>query len=549
MKTTDLAAGAAPFKSGSENCLAVGTRLADFEITGILGEGGFGIVYIAYDHSLQRTVAIKEYMPGALAMRAADHSVAVRAERHQETFNVGLKSFISEARFLAQFDHPALVKVYRYWEQNRTAYTAMQYYEGRTVKDIVENSPELVDEAWCRKILRQILQALERLYTMKILHRDIAPDNIIVQENGDAVLLDFGSARQIIGDMTRGLTVILKPGYAPVEQYAGDASLEQGPWTDIYALAAVMYFAVTREPPPTSIARMIKDPMVPLRGRTLEGYSESLLGAIDSALGVLAQDRPQTIDAFRDLLGIVSVDPAPVRPAGAARRNAPPPRAAEPAPAVAPAAPPAPPAAPALSPEAQEALLEAALAAHDPTPPPLPRKSRWIIVGIASALLLAAGGGIYSLLRSTADDTIMLALPQTPPASAPAAAAPPQAVKGLDPTETVIAPAAPAMAKLPAAPASAPLAAAPPAAAPVDAKPADPLPEPASYKVVVKPWGTVYVDGKDRGVSPPLKRLVLTPGKHRIRIVNPSFPEYTTTVDTSKGKAGTIEYDFSAVHK
>ncbi|MDB5920688.1 MAG: serine/threonine protein kinase, partial [Massilia sp.] len=224
----DRAAG-----GGSENCLPIGTRLADFEITGVLGEGGFGIVYIAYDHSLQRAVAIKEYMPGALAMRGADRGVSLRAERHQETFKLGLKSFINEARFLAQFDHPSLVKVYRFWEQNRTAYTAMQYYEGRTIKEIVADSPELVDEAWCRKILRQILQALEMLYTVKILHRDISPDNIIVQANGDAVLLDFGSARQIIGDMTKGLTVILKPGYAPVEQYAGDASLEQGPFTDI----------------------------------------------------------------------------------------------------------------------------------------------------------------------------------------------------------------------------------------------------------------------------------------------------------------------------
>ncbi|UUZ53658.1 protein kinase [Massilia sp. H-1] len=144
----------------------------------------------------------------------------MRAERHRETFDVGLKSFINEARFLAQFDHPSLVKVYRFWEQNHTAYTAMQYYEGRTIKDIVNGSPHVVNEAWCRKILKQILDALEMLYTMRILHRDVSPDNIIVQESGDAVLLDFGSARQIIGDRTRGLTVILKPGYAPVEQYA-----------------------------------------------------------------------------------------------------------------------------------------------------------------------------------------------------------------------------------------------------------------------------------------------------------------------------------------
>ena len=162
---------------GSENCLPIGTRLADFEITGVLGEGGFGIVYIAFDHSLQRNVAIKEYMPGVLAARGADHSIRVRAERHQETFIVGQKSFINEARFLAQFDHPSLVKVYRFWEQNQTAYTAMQYYDGRTIKDIVNGSPELINEAWCRKILKQILEALEMLYTMKILHRDISPDN------------------------------------------------------------------------------------------------------------------------------------------------------------------------------------------------------------------------------------------------------------------------------------------------------------------------------------------------------------------------------------
>ncbi|MDB5948410.1 MAG: serine/threonine protein kinase, partial [Massilia sp.] len=302
----DRAAG-----GGSENCLPIGTRLADFEITGVLGEGGFGIVYIAYDHSLQRAVAIKEYMPGALAMRGADRGVSLRAERHQETFKLGLKSFINEARFLAQFDHPSLVKVYRFWEQNRTAYTAMQYYEGRTIKQIVADSPELIDEAWCRKILRQILQALEMLYTVKILHRDISPDNIIVQANGDAVLLDFGSARQIIGDMTKGLTVILKPGYAPVEQYAGDASLEQGPFTDIYALAAVMYFAILKQAPPSSIARMIKDPVAPLQVQAPHGYSPSFLAAIDKSLAVLAQDRPQSIDQLRDLLGIVSLGPPP----------------------------------------------------------------------------------------------------------------------------------------------------------------------------------------------------------------------------------------------
>lgn len=529
--TTPVTAGdgAAAVSGGSENCLPIGTRLSDFEITGILGEGGFGIVYIAYDHSLHRTVAIKEYMPGALAMRGGDCGVSLRAERHQDTFKLGLKSFINEARFLAQFDHPSLVKVYRFWEQNRTAYTAMQYYEGRTIKEIVASSPELVDEAWCRKILRQILQALEMLYTMQIVHRDVSPDNIIVQKNGDAVLLDFGSARQIIGDMTKGLTVILKPGYAPVEQYAGDASLEQGPFTDIYALAAVMYFAIVKQAPPSSIARMIKDPVTPLQIQAPEGYSQLFLAAIDKGLAVLSQDRPQTIDAFRELLGIVSLGPPPpVRAIGA---RAPATRADEPTP---------------QAPMPVEAPASADVLPAPPKAPvaaPLAAGKRLKFIAVAAALLLTAGFGLYTLVRNAADDTIMLALPQ---AKAPQPAPAPAPAKTLDPSESLVeAEPTPPQASAPAAPEEAVPAAPPPA----EVKPAAPVIETVSYKLAIKPWGTVYVDGRERGVSPPMKRLSLPAGKHKIRIVNPSFPDYSVNLDSGKNKSGSIEHDFSAAKK
>jgi hypothetical protein len=519
--------GAALAGAGSENCLPIGTRLSDFEITGVLGEGGFGIVYIAYDHSLQRAVAIKEYMPSALAMRGGDRGVSLRAERHQETFKLGLKSFINEARFLAQFDHPSLVKVYHFWEQSRTAYTAMQYYEGRTIKDIVANSPELVDEAWCRKILHQILQALEMLYTVKILHRDISPDNIIVQANGDAVLLDFGSARQIIGDMTKGLTVILKPGYAPVEQYAGDASLEQGPFTDIYALAAVMYFAIVKQAPPSSIARMIKDPVTPLQVQAPEGFSAPFLAAIDKGLAVLSHDRPQSIDEFRELLGIVSLGPPPIaRAIGAGQRGAP-----------------ALPREDAPLPVASEAAVraDAAPAIDVPAPPQSaspPAGKRWQFIAIAATLLLTAGVGLYTLVHDAADETIMIALPQstsTPPRAAAAAVVP---AKGLDPAESQV--------EVPA-----PKVTAPPAvvAAPAETKAAAPAIETVSYKLAIKPWGTVYVDGRERGVSPPMKRLVLTAGKHKIRIVNPSFPDYLINLDSGKNTSSTIAHDFVPAKK
>lgn len=526
--------------AGSENCLPIGTRLADFEITGILGEGGFGIVYIAFDHSLQRNVAIKEYMPGVLAARSTDHSIRVRAERHQETFNVGLKSFINEARFLAQFDHSSLVKVYRFWEQNQTAYTAMQYYDGRTIKDIVNGSPELINEAWCRKILKQILEALEMLYTMRILHRDVSPDNIIVQENGDAVLLDFGSARQIIGDRTRGLTVILKPGYAPVEQYAGDASLDQGAYTDIYALSAVIYFAIMKEAPATSIARMVKDPIVPLAERGVPGYSTEFLAAIDKGLAVMAHERPQTIDAFRELLGIASSGTPRARPNGDTQRFATMKRLPEPG-------------GPITGERPAVNQLGGAVPANSGTParkkaaPPaapgsalhatVPRWASRAALGVA--ILVIAGFGARWLLDTPS--VVMPAAPVEASAVLPDASAAPA---------TEPAAASPAPDPAPAAVAAAPEAV--PGDMATDAAVAAPGAKPqetASYRLAIKPWATVFVDGVEKGVSPPLKKLVLTTGKHKIRIVNPNFPDYAMDVNLSSGKSGTIEYDFAARSK
>ncbi|TFW15868.1 serine/threonine protein kinase, partial [Massilia arenosa] len=292
---------------GSENCLPVGTRLAEFEITGVIGEGGFGIVYLAFDHSLQRTVALKEYMPSTLAARSADGFIAVRAQRHEDAFKAGLRSFINEARLLARFDHPALVKVYRFWEDQGTAYMAMRYYEGRTFKSVVleaREAGEPLDEAALRSILQPMLGALEALYASNILHRDISPENIVILPNGAAVLLDFGAARQIVSGMNSALTVILKPGYAPVEQYANDDAMPQGPWTDIYSLAAVMYFAVTGSAPAAAVGRMLKDPLVPLAGSAVEGFSQAFLAAIDKGLAVKPDDRPRSIAEFAGLMGL-----------------------------------------------------------------------------------------------------------------------------------------------------------------------------------------------------------------------------------------------------
>lgn len=288
--------------AGGGHTLPVGTRIEGFEITGLIGEGGFGIVYLAYDAALERQVAIKEYMPASLAARSGrGFEVSVKSERHRETFEAGLKSFVNEARLLARFDHPALVKVFRFWEGNRTAYMAMPFYQGPTLKRALADLGQPPPEGLLREWLRALLDALSVMHKEQCYHRDIAPDNILLTDRGP-LLLDFGAARRVIGDMTHALTVVLKPGYAPIEQYGEAASMAQGPWTDLYALASVVHYAIVGKAPITSVERLMGDRLEPLAVRAAGRYSEAFLHAIDAALAVRPQDRPQDVQQFRELL-------------------------------------------------------------------------------------------------------------------------------------------------------------------------------------------------------------------------------------------------------
>ncbi|WP_300454480.1 serine/threonine-protein kinase [Accumulibacter sp.] len=284
------------------NALEMGTKIDEFEVIGLVGVGGFGIVYLAHDNSLGRLVALKEYMPSSLAARIEGLTVAVKSARLAETFAIGLRSFVNEARMLAQFDHPSLVKVYRFWEGNGTAYMVMPFYEGVTLKQCLQKLPGPPTEAWLRGVMDPLLEALEVLHHANCFHRDIAPDNILLLNDGRPVLLDFGAARRVISDRTQALTVILKPGYAPLEQYAEVPHVKQGAWTDLYALAAVVYNAVTGRPPTPSVGRSINDTMVPLAKVAAGRYSASFLAAIDRALAVRPEDRPQSVAEFRALL-------------------------------------------------------------------------------------------------------------------------------------------------------------------------------------------------------------------------------------------------------
>lgn len=294
------------------HALPVGTRIAEFEIVGLIGEGGFGIVYLAWDTQLRRNVALKEYMPTALASRVGIAEVSVKSQRHEETFRAGMKSFINEAQLLAQFDHHSLVKVYRFWEANGTAYMVMPYYDGVTLREELRTRDAPPDEAWLRALLKPLLEALAVLHRAQCFHRDIAPDNImLLKHGGRPLLLDFGAARRVIGDMTQALTVILKPGYAPVEQYAEVPSMKQGPWTDLYALAAVVYFAIVGKTPPPSVGRLMGDACVPLATAAAGRYPDTFLQAIDHALAVRPEDRPQNVAALAAELGIpIQIDDA-----------------------------------------------------------------------------------------------------------------------------------------------------------------------------------------------------------------------------------------------
>jgi len=284
----------------SPHALAPGTKIRDYTILSVIGTGGFSIVYKAMDNALMREVAIKEYFPSSFAVRAPDGTVQPHS-READTFNTGIVSFLNEGKLLASFDHPALVRVYRCWEESGTAYLAMKLYTGDTLRQAVEKERFVVTEASIQSLLLPICETLKLLHDAKCYHRDVAPDNILLADTHTPVLLDFGAARRAI-EGTQVFTAILKPGYAPIEQY-GDGELKQGPWTDIYALAGVVHFALVGNAPPTAISRILKDAMPRWREAFSGRLPDQWLDGFEAALSVKPENRPQSIEEFRTLLG------------------------------------------------------------------------------------------------------------------------------------------------------------------------------------------------------------------------------------------------------
>ena len=632
------------------SALPVGTRLGEFEITGVVGEGGFGIVYSAHDSSLDRIVAVKEYLPAAFSQRTEAGAVKVKSVDHSKTFAAGLSSFINEAKMLARFSHPGLVEVFRFWEANGTAYMAMRYYRGVTLRELLRTTPQIVTEQWLCETLDPLLLALKVLHNEKCYHRDIAPDNILVQPNGRSVLMDFGATRRIIGGMTQALTTVLKPGFAPIEQYSDDGSMQQGAWTDIYAVGGLLYNAMTGKVPVQAISRMMSDPLKPVAMLSRGNFSARLSDVVMKCMAVLPANRYQSVEELRAALGWVTtpgistvIHPEPIvapvaddypatvilssssRAAIAARAAAmAPAREAvlgavvaasddkfDPLATVGKSAPlgkmtqgvgtavagdsfdplatviskparmPAPKEAQQLFASESGTELDplAALTAPSvpitiPTPVPGPRVSAEVqnqppikavspaglsrrakILSVTSIAIVAIAV-VAAAFFSRAPDNHGDAITAVPLPLPPVAQTAPSGVAPLPESQAVPSSVAPNPAPVAAdhstlnpAPALAP----PNGAAPGNSSPAQPgsgatvaAATTGNVRFELKDgWGTVFVDGEQKGTVPPVMTVKLSPGSHEIELRNPVLPTVKRTVEVIPGKTVVVRHTFA----
>ena len=281
--------------------LPIGKLLSDYRIERVLGQGGFGITYLATDVKLMRQVALKEYYPREYAVR--DGTLTIRAtgdQEDRETFEWGLTRFLEEAQLLARFEHPNIIAVRRFFEANGTAYLVMDYSDGKPLDEIIKTGGP-ISEKQLERILYPLLAGLEQVHRTGFLHRDIKPANLYIRDDGSPVLLDFGAARRATPEHNQGVTTLVADGYSPVEQY--DANGTQGPYTDIYGLGATLYRAVTGEKPQAASGRILNDTLVPAAKKAQGRYAENLLLAIDAAIAVRPENRPQNIAQWREILG------------------------------------------------------------------------------------------------------------------------------------------------------------------------------------------------------------------------------------------------------
>ena len=352
--------------------LKPGQTIGRYEIVAVLGQGGFGITYRARDVQLGREVAIKEYLPSALAVRQDGATVLPRTTKMADDFGWGRDRFVTEGRTLASLHRvPAIVHVFDFLEANGTAYIVMELLSGRTLEDRINADGRLKPEEIDR-ILWPLLDGLEQVHAAGFLHRDIKPANILLDAAGNPTLIDFGASRAAMVGRTAAMTAIFTPGYAAAEQMT---SAKQGPWTDIYGLAATMYHAITAKTPPNAFDRMLDDGYEPLVKIAPPGFSPGLLAGIDAGLTVAARDRPQSIAGWRPILGMTSApDPGATVVMGRGDDAAP----------------------------GRVSVLGAAATSAPPSEAGKKRTGLWL--AIAAVVLLALGGGGYYSMATRGPD-------------------------------------------------------------------------------------------------------------------------------------------------
>lgn len=278
--------------------LPSGYTLQEYRIESTLGVGGFGLTYLATDSNLNMRVAIKEYLPSDLAIRCEDQSIRSKSDHTLEKFNWGRSRFLDESRTLASFRHPNIVRVMRFFEANQTAYMVMEFVAGKPLNEWVRTRRP-INPQFLSEMSLALLAGIEVIHNSGFLHRDIKPGNIFLRDDGTPVLLDFGSARTAAADTER--TAIVSPGYAPLEQYHSHGN--QGPWTDLYAWGAVLYWLVTGTKPMDATARVPDDSMQPaVQAASATHYGRPLLEAIDWALSPSEKRRPQSVSELRQLV-------------------------------------------------------------------------------------------------------------------------------------------------------------------------------------------------------------------------------------------------------
>jgi TonB family protein len=295
------------------SALAIGHRLQEYIIGRLLGHGGFGLTYLAQDTNLNSLVAIKEFLPQEFAVRNPDCSVVPKSEFDADSYSWGLDRFKEEARALARFKHPNIVRVSRLLEAHGTAYMVMDFEPGLTLSQYLKRNGPTLEEGKVLGLFLPVLDGLEALHRLQLVHRDIKPSNIYVRAYGGPMLIDFGAVRQAIGAQSRSLTSLVTPGYAPIEQYSSDG--RQGAWSDLYAVGATLYYCMFGHAPADAARRSAAisdgadDPIATAFSRGQEHYSRQLLECVDWALQFRVRDRPQTAHEVRERLRTSPVPP------------------------------------------------------------------------------------------------------------------------------------------------------------------------------------------------------------------------------------------------